>query len=99
MPEEALGWFPRKTMRCSSCGSQNPEDRKFCGDCGAPLANRCRKCDAENPRGKRFCGDCGALLVANVPTSRAKPLAATLTETEIRVAPEQADAPTLAEGE
>jgi class 3 adenylate cyclase/predicted ATPase len=86
-------------MRCSNCGSENPGDKKFCGDCGAPLANRCQQCGAENLPGKRFCSDCGAPLAANAPASRAKTLAATLTETEIRVVPEQADAPTLAEGE
>jgi predicted amidophosphoribosyltransferase len=51
-------------MRCSKCGSDNPEDKKFCGDCGAPLANHCPKCGADNPPGKRFCGDCGAALSA-----------------------------------
>jgi uncharacterized membrane protein YvbJ len=24
-------------MRCSKCGSDNPEDKRFCGDCGSPL--------------------------------------------------------------
>ena len=86
-------------MRCSSCGSQNPGEKKFCGDCGAPLANRCPKCNAENAPGKRFCGDCGTSLAANATTSRAKQIAATPTETEICVTPEQADAPTLADGE
>jgi class 3 adenylate cyclase/tetratricopeptide (TPR) repeat protein len=86
-------------MRCSNCGSQNPGEKKFCGDCGAPLANRCQKCNAENAPGKRFCGDCGAALAANAPTFRAKQLAAPPTETEICVTPEQADAPTLADGE
>jgi class 3 adenylate cyclase/tetratricopeptide (TPR) repeat protein len=86
-------------MRCSNCGSQNPGEKKFCGDCGAPLANRCQKCNAENAPGKRFCGDCGAALAADAPTFRAKQLAAPPTETEICVTPEQADAPTLADGE
>ena len=27
-------------MRCSKCGSDNPEDKKFCGDCGSPLARQ-----------------------------------------------------------
>jgi class 3 adenylate cyclase len=49
-------------MRCSKCGSDNPSDKKFCGDCGMPLSNRCRKCGVVNPPGKRFCGDCGAEL-------------------------------------
>src|SRR5271169_4272131 len=86
-------------MHCSNCGSQNPGAKRFCGDCGAPLANRCQKCSAENPPGKRFCSDCGAPLAGGAPTPRAKPLSATLTETEIRVTLEQADATTLADGE
>jgi uncharacterized membrane protein YvbJ len=24
-------------MRCAKCGSHNPEDKKFCGDCGSLL--------------------------------------------------------------
>ncbi len=24
-------------MKCPNCGSENPEDKKFCGDCGAEL--------------------------------------------------------------
>jgi class 3 adenylate cyclase/predicted ATPase len=49
-------------MRCSNCGSENPAGKRFCGDCGVPLANPCPKCGAENPSGKRFCGDCGVVL-------------------------------------
>jgi class 3 adenylate cyclase/tetratricopeptide (TPR) repeat protein len=49
-------------MRCSKCGSDNPAGKKFCGDCGAPLANLCPNCGADNPPAKRFCGDCGSLL-------------------------------------
>ena len=49
-------------MHCSKCGAQNPVDTKFCGDCGATLADLCPKCGADNPPGKRFCGDCGAVL-------------------------------------
>ena len=86
-------------MRCSNCGSQNPGEKRFCGDCGTPLANRCQKCNAENAPSKRFCGDCGAALAVNAPTSRAKQLAAPPTETEICATPEQADAPTRADGE
>src|SRR5215472_3367399 len=49
-------------MCCSSCGSDNPAGKKFCGDCGAPLMNCCQNCGAENPPSKRFCGDCGSVL-------------------------------------
>lgn len=49
-------------MRCSKCGSDNPAGKKFCEDCGAPLANPCARCGAETTAGKRFCGECGAPL-------------------------------------
>src|SRR5215472_9632011 len=52
-------------MRCSKCGAENPEGKKFCGDCGAALENRCAQCGSDNPTGKRFCGDCGAALAAS----------------------------------
>ena len=51
-------------MRCSKCNSDNPQSKKFCGDCGAPLGNLCPKCGAESPAGKRFCGECGAAFGA-----------------------------------
>lgn len=53
-------------MRCAKCRAENPEDKKFCGDCGAALENCCPSCGAENPPGKRFCGDCGAAFAASV---------------------------------
>ncbi len=49
-------------MRCSRCGIENPIGKKFCGDCGAPLANLCPKCGADNPFGNGFCGECGTAL-------------------------------------
>ncbi|HEX3501725.1 MAG TPA: AAA family ATPase, partial [Stellaceae bacterium] len=58
-------------MDCPSCGGANPEGKKFCGDCGAPLPVRCAACGAENPSGKRFCGDCGAALTESARTSAA----------------------------
>lgn len=24
-------------MKCASCGAENPDDKRFCGDCGSPL--------------------------------------------------------------
>jgi class 3 adenylate cyclase/tetratricopeptide (TPR) repeat protein len=47
---------------CPSCGAENPAGKRFCGDCGAPLALTCPACGAENPEGKKFCGDCGTAL-------------------------------------
>ena len=54
-------------MRCSTCGSENRDGRKFCADCGAPLARRCLRCGASNEPDERFCGECGIPL--GVPTS------------------------------
>src|SRR5689334_1620442 len=49
-------------MRCSKCGSDNREGRKFCGNCGVPLPFACPKCGASNQPDERFCGECGAGL-------------------------------------
>lgn len=58
-------------MRCSNCKTENPAGKKFCGDCGASLANPCPKCGADNPAGKRFCGECGTALGAPAAASPA----------------------------
>ena len=67
-------------MRCLKCGSENPDTKRFCGDCGEALANRCAKCGAENLPSKKFCGDCGASLVADTVAStvRVKPSASAI---------------------
>jgi len=49
-------------MRCSKCGGDNREGRKFCATCGALLVLACGKCGASNQPGERFCGECGAGL-------------------------------------
>jgi hypothetical protein len=56
-------------MRCSKWNAQNPAGKKFCGDCGAALANPCSRCSADNPAGKRFCGECCAALGTSAPAS------------------------------
>jgi class 3 adenylate cyclase/tetratricopeptide (TPR) repeat protein len=49
-------------MRCSRCQAENREGRRFCGECGAPLAAVCPSCGFSNEAGEKFCGGCGALL-------------------------------------
>ena len=61
-------------MVCSACGTENESGRKFCGECGAPLAVTCRSCGAANSGGAKFCGDCGAAL-AERPAPREAPAA------------------------
>ena len=62
-------------MRCAKCGAENPAVKRFCGDCGAALANRCAQCGADNPPEKKFCGDCGTALggATLASTVRAEP--------------------------
>src|SRR5690348_13848880 len=50
-------------MRCSNCGTENPADRKFCGECGVKFQLRCSQCGKDNVPPFRFCGDCGTPLV------------------------------------
>jgi predicted ATPase/class 3 adenylate cyclase len=58
-------------MRCSSCGSENEATRKFCGECGSPLAVACAECGSANTPGVKFCGECGSPLVAQASGDRA----------------------------
>jgi len=58
--------------RCGSCGSENPEDFRFCGRCGAALeTGGCPACGFENPEGQRFCGRCGTPLASHAQPARA----------------------------
>ncbi len=62
-------------MHCPGCGIENPDGKKFCGDCGSPLALDCPTCGSPNPPGKRYCGECGATL-AGEGQPKAQPPAA-----------------------
>jgi class 3 adenylate cyclase len=64
-------------VRCAACGTENRPGRKFCAECGAPLAVACDACGAANEPGERFCGECGAPLEEAAPAGAAAPPAAT----------------------
>jgi uncharacterized membrane protein YvbJ len=49
-------------MRCPSCHSENPENARFCIECGAAFERHCLKCGFENLPQAKFCGRCGAGL-------------------------------------
>src|SRR5947208_16571565 len=55
-------------LTCPSCGSANPEDARFCAQCGTPLAGVCASCGAVLPEGARFCSSCGAPVEAPSPS-------------------------------
>ena len=51
-------------MTCASCGTENEAGRKFCKECGSPLAIACPGCGAANAADAKFCGECGERLGA-----------------------------------
>jgi predicted ATPase/class 3 adenylate cyclase len=59
-------------MRCPSCGFENPEGLKFCGQCANPLGRRCPQCGFANPPGFAFCGQCATPLTEQPPVSRSQ---------------------------
>jgi class 3 adenylate cyclase/predicted ATPase len=46
-------------MRCPKCQFENPDDKKFCRECGSKLLLACPKCAAEILPIDKFCGECG----------------------------------------
>src|SRR5918996_1550833 len=57
-------------MRCTHCGSDNPEGTKFCGECGLPFPLRCRQCGFENLPSTKFCRECGTPLTGQSSAPR-----------------------------
>ena len=51
---------------CPQCKTVNPEDARFCEECGTPVGSLpreyCEACGMVNPAGLKFCGECGAKL-------------------------------------
>ncbi len=66
-------------MTCTACGTENEAGRKFCMECGAPLARMCPSCGAANPEAGKFCGECGSALADTASSSEpeGKPESAT----------------------
>ena len=63
-------------MRCPSCNHDNRAERRFCAECGSPLAALCAACGTSNEPGEKFCGGCGGALsiapAAHPPSSGAR---------------------------
>src|SRR3989475_4644461 len=49
-------------MQCAHCQTENRTGRRFCAECGAPLALPCAACGFANEPGEKFCGGCGTPL-------------------------------------
>ncbi len=67
-------------MNCATCGTDNDVGRKFCMECGAPLALACAVCGTRNPPQSKFCGECGAALAQGAPAPPATIQPAVTTE-------------------
>jgi len=53
--------------KCPKCGKINPDNAKFCADCGTRLKDEpakpvCPRCGREYPEGTKFCSECGTRL-------------------------------------
>ncbi len=46
-------------MKCTKCGTENPDGAKFCNECGGKLEIVCPKCGTSNSPGSKFCNECG----------------------------------------
>ncbi len=49
-------------MKCLNCAFINPEDARFCQNCGHPLERACPVCGTPNTPEARFCKSCGSAL-------------------------------------
>src|SRR5512139_2839048 len=49
-------------MKCPKCQVENPEGKKFCGECGTKLEILCPHCHSPSAPQFKFCGDCGHSL-------------------------------------
>ena len=58
-------------MLCPNCSTENEAGRKFCKECGTPLALTCPNCSAANSPDSKFCGECGTSFVGSAVPARA----------------------------
>ena len=57
-------------MKCPECQLDNPDNKKFCRECGAKLLPTCPRCKAEIQPEDKFCGDCGHDLTKSAELAR-----------------------------
>lgn len=54
-------------MNCPHCQTANPDNAKFCLNCGTSLAAVCSNCSTPLPAGAHFCMNCGQPINAATP--------------------------------
>lgn len=60
---------------CGTCGAPLADNARVCGQCGAPVARFCGNCGAELVSGARVCGQCGRPVEAFPQIPAVKPAA------------------------
>ena len=63
-------------IHCTSCGHDNREEPKFCGDCGAALTRMCPSCGTTLRAGGRFCDGYGQPVSGSTTASPVRDLRA-----------------------
>ncbi len=61
-------------MKCPKCQFENPEDAKFCNECGSKLEITCSSCGKINPLSSKFCNECGHKITIISPEQPSKEL-------------------------
>ena len=51
-------------MKCPKCQFENPDDSKFCLECGEKIEITCPQCGKTLPIASKFCNECGHKLDA-----------------------------------
>ena len=49
-------------MQCPECKFDNPDEAKFCNECGSSQKMLCPSCNNLNPPNSKFCNECGGKL-------------------------------------
>ena len=76
-------------MQCPQCHAENPDQAKFCLECGAKLQAACSQCGAALPPAAKFCFECGAKLGAPPPEPPPVPAPDPLVERLKRLVPKE----------
>jgi len=56
-------------MQCPKCQHENPEDPKFCLECGGKFELKCPHCGKILPVSAKFCNECGNDLSKPIKTA------------------------------
>jgi len=58
-----MNLYKIKMIVCNNCGTENPDNARFCEECGNKLdLIYCPRCGHGNPSNAKFCLECGARL-------------------------------------